>query len=301
MTNTSFKHRIIAVATSVVTAYFGFQSLDLIVGIYQVQTYFTVSWYIYAFHIFWLLFIFDLHFKTVGHLEQARKNYSGIAVFWQAFKNRSRHLYHWSYVRHYLNYLIMPSIFYWSVIILMYLNPFHELFKDGLIITSTAALGITYWYFKEAFSHHMELHSVGLRALALVKIFAAFLAYTALIALGKYFGINLYVLMPTVFIVTFLLLYQALFQHRLLRLETYPLLLMFTTLMTLVFTLVFRKWGVNYYTGGLLVTVLYNTCWGIVHKYLERTLTWKLLGEYLFMLVVLVSLLLATHDFNGQI
>lgn len=297
----SFKHKIASVIISTVCVYFGFQALDLILGIYQVQTYFTVSWYVFAFHIFWLTFIFDLHLKRSGHLAYARVNFKGVRIVWEALKNRVRHLYHWSYIRHYLNYLILPSILYWSVIILMYVNPFHELFKDGLIIVSTAAMAVTYWYLKEAFSHHMELHHSGLKILALVKVLTAYLAYTALIAVGWYYDLDLSVLLPVVFILSFLLLYQALYQHRLLRADVYPAMLMFATLMTLVFAAVFQKWNVNYYTAGLMIGVIYNGAWNVLHRYLDRTLTRKILWEYAFMLIVLVSLILATHDFQGRI
>jgi hypothetical protein len=270
-------------------------------GVYQVQTFFTVAWYFYAFHVIWLAFFFDLHLKTGGYVERAREEHSGLAVFVEAFKNRVRHLYHWSYLRHYLNYLIMPSILYWSVVILMFLNPFHELFKDALIIISTASLSVAYWYLKQGFSRHMEMHNVGLRVLGLVKILAAYLAYTALLALGWYFGLNLFLLVPVVFLVTFLVLYQALFQHKLLKLEVYPLILLVSTLLALVFAVVFQKWNINYYTAGLLVTAVYNVVWGMLHKYLDRSLNRKLMWEYIFMLLVIVSLILATHDFKGRI
>jgi hypothetical protein len=296
----SFKHKIASVIISTVCLYFGFQALDLILGIYQIQTYFFVSWYVFAFHVFWLTFIFDLHLKRAGHMAHARVHFKGTRIVWEALKNRVRHLYHWNYLRHYLNYLILPSVLYWSVIVLMYLNPFQELFKDVLIIISTASMAVVYWYLKEVFSHHMELHQTGLKVLALVKVFTAYLAYTALIAVGWYYGLSLAVLLPVVFMITFLLVYQALFQHRLLQ-DVYPAMLMFATLMALFFAAVFQNWNVNYYTAGLMVGVVYSGCWSILHRYLDRTLTWKILWEYAFMLLLLISLILATHDFQGRI
>jgi hypothetical protein len=301
MTYQSYKHKVLSVGIATVAAYFGFQALDLISGIYQVHEYFAVAWYVALFHALWLAFIFDLHLKTGGHLANARQLHTGLAVFWHALANRAHHLYHWSYVRHYLNYLIMPTVMYWSVVILIYLNPFHELFKDGLIVASTLAMGLAYWHLKEAFSTKFEHTHLGLRALALVKLFAAYLAYTALMALGWYFGLNLFLVLGVVLLITFLLLYQGLFQHKLMRLEVYPLLVMFSLLIMLVFAVVFLKWNVNYYTAGVMVAVVYNTVWGLLHRYLDRTLTRKLLWEYVFMLIVLISLVLATHDFQGRI
>lgn len=297
----SFTHKIVYVIVTTVVAYFGFQSLDLILDLYQVQTYFAVAWYVYIFHIFWLMFIFDLHFKYAGHLEHHRTRFEGVGLFWQSFKSRIKHLYHWTYIRRYLNYLILPTVMFWSVIILMYLNPFHQLFKDVLIILTTGAMSVMYWYFKESFSHHMELHKTGLKILSLVKIYSAFIGFTAIMALGWYFGLSLSVLVPSVFIITFLLLYQNLFQHRLLTISLYPVMFMFSTLVTLVFVLIFQSWNVNYYTAGLFVVVVYTACWSVIHKYLDNELTWPVFWEHLFMLVVLISIILSTHDFQGRI
>ena len=293
--------KLLSVVIACAATYFGFQALDLISGIYQIGTYFTVSWYVYAFHVFWLTFLFDLHLKGGGHLAHARSHFKGVAIFWHAFKGRVRHLYHWTYLRHYLNYLILPTIVYWSVVFLMYLNPFHELFKDGLIILSTAALGVIYWYLKEAFSHHMEVRVTGLKILALAKVLGAYLAYTSLLSLGWYYALGLNVLLPAVFIISFLLVYQVLFQHRLLKIHMYPSIMAFASVMALIFATVYQNWGINYYVAGLLVAIFYNTFWGILHRYLDKTLTRRLLIEYVFMLVVLASLILATQNNYGRI
>lgn len=258
----SFQHKMISVVISTAAVYFGFQALDLISGIYQIHIYFTVSWFVFAFHVLWLAFIFDLHLKSAGHLIHAREHFAGVLVFWHAFKSRVRHLYHWHYLRHFLNYVILPALIYWSVVILMYLNPFFDLFKDGLIVVSTIAMSIIYWHLKEVFSHNMEVHKTGLKVLFLAKLFAAYLVYTASVALGWYFAISLSILLPAVFIFTFLLVYQALLQSRLLKMDVYPAILMMATLMTLVFVAVFQNWNINYYTAGLLIVVIYTTCWG---------------------------------------
>lgn len=297
----NFLQKILSVIIGTVATYFGFQALDLISGAYQISTYFTVSWYIFAFHIFWLSFLYDLHLKHRGHLSHARSRFAGAKAILYAFQSRVRHFYHWTYVRHYLNYLILPAIMYWSVVFLMYLNPFHELFKDALIIVATTALGVVYWYLKQAFSHHMELHSSGLKVLALAKLLGAYLAFTALLALGWYYGLSRSVLLPAVFIISFLLVYQALFQHRLLKIHMYPSIMLFALAVTVIFGAVYQYWGINYYIAGVLVVVFYNTFWGILHKYLEKTLTSRVLIEYVFMLVVLASLILATQNNYGRI
>ncbi len=287
----TFKHKITSVIIATAAAYFGFQALDLSLGLYQIPTYFSLAWFVFAFHIFWLAFLFDLHYKSSG---------KGLG-FWKALDNRVRHFYHWAYVRRYLNYLLLPTVIYWSVIVLMYLNPFHELFKDGLIIITTAALGVAYWYLKEAFSRHMELHHTGLKVLAIVKLYGAFLAFTALMALGWYYGLGTVAITLSAMFVAFILCYQALFQHRLMDVKAIPLMLVMSLLVGTCFAIVYKHWNVNYYTAGLMVVVVYNAGWGMIHRYKDKTLTNQLLVEYVFMLVVLVSVVLATQDFNGKI
>jgi hypothetical protein len=294
-------HKIISVVLVTFGTYFGFQALDLISGIYQIEVYFSVAWYVFAFHLFWVLFIFDLHFKTPGHLSKAREKHKGWIVFWHALKSRAHHLYHWSYARNYLHYLILPGIIYWSVIVLMYLNPFHELFKDALIILATVAMSVVYWYFKVSFSRNMELHETGLKVLALAKLFAAYLAFTAILALGWYHALSTNLLFISTFLLVFVLVYQALFQHKLLSLHALVPILMVAILTALTLVIVLQKWNLNYYTAGLMVVVVYNTAWGLLHKYLDKELTRRMVGEYLAMLLVLISIILATQNFDGRI
>jgi hypothetical protein len=284
----SFKHKVLSVCLSTVAAYFGFQALDLISGMYQVEVYFSVAWYVFIFHVFWLAFIFDFHLKPREKIKTA-------------VLDRIKHFYHWKYVRHYLNYLILPTILYWDVVILMYKNPFHELFKDGLIVLSTISLTIIYWYFKQSFSRNLEMHDTGLKVLSVVKIFVAYLSFTTIITIGWYFDLHLPMVAAVVFLITFSLCYQALFQHRLLNAKSLPGIFMLATLTAAVFAVVYENWNTNYYTAGLMVVIVYNTFWSLLHRYWDKALNKQIFWEYVFMLIVLVSVVLSTHDFNGRI
>ncbi|HTL39683.1 MAG TPA: hypothetical protein VL306_02635, partial [Methylomirabilota bacterium] len=95
-------------STLIVTvgAFLGFEAISYAIGIYQLKQSLYLSFYIYAFHIFWLTFLFDLHFKKRGVLSYARMNSSGLRMFWNAFKERCSHIRKWEYIRHYQNYLV---------------------------------------------------------------------------------------------------------------------------------------------------------------------------------------------------
>src|ERR1041385_1206594 len=104
-------------------AFLGFQALSYIIGIYQLRGSLYVAFYVYAFHIFWLTFIFDLHLKKRGVLANAKLNHTGAKMLWMAFLERIDHVKKWEYLRHYQNYLVLPSLIYWSTVVLLFLNP----------------------------------------------------------------------------------------------------------------------------------------------------------------------------------
>ena len=46
---------------------------------------------------------------------------------------------------------------------------------------------------------------------------------------------------------------------------------------------------------------VYNTLWGLLHHYLDQTLTRRVVLDYLMMAVFVISVLLASHNFHQQI
>jgi hypothetical protein len=297
----TYKHKTLAVVLAVAATYFGFQGLDLASGLYQMEIFFSLAWYLYAFHLVWLVFMFDLHFKRARNSHHSLMEMLNAPAVWVALKDRARHLYHWSYIRRYLNYLILPSVMYWSVVVLIYLNPFHELFKDGLIILTSASLAVVFWHLKEVFNHEVELRHMSLRLLSLIKLFAALLAFTATFAAGWYFGIHLAIMTLAASVAAVLLAYQSLFQHKLVSSRVWLPLIALGVVVACAYSMVFVNWNVNYYTAGLMVAVVYSCAWALLHHYLDRTLTRVILWEYVFTMIVLASIILATHDFQGRI
>lgn len=283
------------------TAFLGFEALSDILSAYQIQTFVKVSLWVYAFHIIWLTFLFDLHFKNRGVIATAHLDLKGLKFFWRALKDRTAHVFTWKYYRHYQNYLILPGLLYWSIVILLFLNPFKEPLKQLIIITGTACMSTAYWYMKEMFSRNMEASEWGIKVLALVKVLAAFFIYAAAFGITWYYGFGLDFLLPAVFSVTFLLVYQALFQHKLLTFNLYFLILGIAGVCSLASFWVYQYWNWNYLSGALIVLAIYNTLWGFLHHHLEKTLTRKLVVEYTLMLVVILSILIAGTNFSSRI
>ena len=282
-------------------AFFGFEVLNYILALYQIDAYILVSFYVYFFHVFWLTFIFDLHFKKKGVLAYGHLNQAGFKLLKSALRDRVAHVFNWSYLRHFQNYLVLPGLLYWSIVILLFLNPFKEPLKQGLIVIGSFCMTVAYWYMKEMFSRNMEAHEWGIKVLALVKVLAAFFIYSATFGLAFYYGFGLDFLLPAIFCVTFLLIYQALFQHKLLNFNLHFLILGISGACALVSYWVYQNWNWNYLAGALFVLAVYNTLWGFLHHHLERTLTKKLVFEYTLMLLVVLSLLLAGNNFDSRI
>lgn len=295
------KEKFLSTLIVTIGAFLGFEALSYIIGIYQLKGSLYVAFYVYAFHIFWLTFLFDLHLKKRGVLATAKLNHRGIRMVWEAFIQRIEHVRKWEYLRHYQNYLVLPGLLYWSAVILLFLNPFDNQLKQLIVISSTAALSVAYWYMKEHISRRLEAMDHWIRVLSVVKLFAAFLVYSAAVGTTIHFGFGPDFLFAAVVTLTFLLLYQALFQHRLLNFQIVIWILVIAFAQGVASYWVYNNWNTEYFTAGLVMLAVYNTLWGILHHHLDKTLTRKVVFEYVIMMVFIITFLLAGHNFNQRV
>src|SRR5258708_4941221 len=295
------KQKLLSTLIVTVGAFLGFEALSYIIGIYQLKGSLYVAIYVYAFHIFWLTFLFDLHLKKRGVLANARINHQGWKMLQMAFVDRIEHVRRWEYLRHYQNYLVLPGFIYWATVILMFLNPFNMGLKQTVIVCSTFALNVAYWFMKEHISRRLEHEVHWIKALSLVKLYAAFIVFSAVLGVTFYFGYHVSFLFSAVVSMTFLLIYQALFQHRLLNFSIFFWIAIISLAMGIVSLWVYSNWSVEYLTAGLVMLAVYNSMWGILHHYLEHTLTKKIAFEYLAMMIFIVSFVFASHNFNQKV
>jgi hypothetical protein len=295
------KNKILSNIIVTTGAFLGFEALSFSVGVYQIKIYVFLAFVIYFFHIFWLTFLFDLHLKKRGVLANAKLNHKGMKMVWEAFKNRVEHVKNWHYWQHYQNYLILPGVAYWSVVVLLFLNPFKHSLKQLIIISATFSLSVAYWFMRAHVSRKLESHESWISILALVKLFAAFLIYSAILGLAWYYGFDWTVIFYSIFALTFLLIYQALFQHNLFRFQVAVGVFAISIFVGLVALWVYAFWGGEYFTGGLVMLAFYNTLWGSIHHYLDKSLTRKVAFEYVFMMILVISILMAGHNFNERV
>ena len=286
-------------STLIVTlgAFLGFQAISFTIGLYQLKQGLYLSFYIYAFHVIWLTFLFDLHLKNRGVLASARLNHKGIKMFWEAFKDRCGHVRRWEYLRHYQNYLVLPGLIYWATVVLLFLNPFRWDPKQLIIWSATFALSVAYWFMKEHISRRLEAEAHWIRILSLVKLFAAFLAYSALVGTTQYFNFDKSFLFMAALTITF----QALFQHKLLSFQIFIWIVAIALVQALLSLWVYDNWNSEYFTAGLVITAVYNSLWGMLHHHLDHTLNKKVMFEYMTMMILVISFIFASHNFNQRV
>jgi hypothetical protein len=281
--------------------FFGLQALSFSIGIFQLKSSVALAFYLYAFLVVWMTFLFDLHLKKRGVLANARLNHKGFKMVWEAFKERVDYVRHWKNWRHFQNYLLMPCVIYWSVFALMVMNPFDAVLKQGIIVSSSIALTVTYWFLKEHVSRQLESTSSWVHLLSATKLFAAFLAYSALVGITFNYGYNLEFLVLWVFAVTFFLVYQALFQHDKINFQSTLWIVMFAVVQALSAYWIYANWNTEYFAAGVAMVAVYNTLWGLLHHHLDKNLSRKVVFEYLTMLVLVISILFANHNFNQKV
>lgn len=295
------KHKFLSTLIVSIGAFLGFEALSFIAGIYQIKTYVYVSFYIYFFHVFWLTFIFDLHAKKRSVLGAYLSGELDRGLIRQALKERFEHVFNWHYIRHFQNFLVLPAIIYWAVVILLFLNPFREEIKQLIVVSASLAQTVAYWYFKDFLSKKLEMHEFGVKALFLVKLFAAFLIFSATFGVIWYFGLEVRLLVLGIFSLAFILVYQSLFQHKLLWPKVYPWIFGIAAVMAAGSLVLDQYWDRNYLTAGLALLAVYNSLWALLHHHLEKTLTKKMALEYLAMMVLVLSFLIAGSDFAPRI
>jgi hypothetical protein len=295
------KQKLVSVAIVTAATFAGFQALSFVLAkTFQLADFIFLAIVIYLFLLLWLVFLFDLHLKKKLSLSMLESGEGEIMIF-KAVRRRFMHLMHWPYLRHYLNYLILPAIIYWSTVTLLALNPFREGLKQAMIGMSVLSLSFAYWYFKESFSKNFELHHLGIKILSLFKLLGAFLFFCSMLGFVFYFGKSAKFLFLGIFAGSFLLLYQFLFSHRLFKSPLLAPMTLISLCSAFSALWLYFAWSNNYFTGALVVLGVYNVGWGFLHHHLDGNLNRKLVLEYLLILLFILILLFSSHDFAPRI
>ncbi len=290
------KQKFVIVLVAALVSFLGLEVAGAAVGAHQVGLFLRISLYVYLFLVLWQTFIFDLHLRKP-------RTYADLTrTFAESIRERFEYLRHKHHWFNFQNYLILPGITYWTTVALLFLNPFDELRKQVWIFLSVLALASEFWYLKTVFYAHKQASRISREVIFVAKLYASFLAFTAALGITRYFGYGAEWFGLFVFAVTFLLIYQALFQHHYVGFKMLKFLLLLSLSLGIVGYAIYSLWNVNFYSGALVLAALYNTMWGIIHhKYLDKNLTPQIVYEYLAVLFVILVIVFSTTNFAQRI
>ncbi len=291
----------------------GFEILIAIINLNQ------PIWFVKAGFAIWLYLalkiglLYDLHFKNPGALGRAIKKHESIEhwllrsskVVLSALLDRFSHLATKDHWLKFQNYLILPGILFWSTVILIYKNsspvsdrPLQQFFA----LLSGLSLVVTYWYLKEIFLRKSEkVESDVFAGLASVKVYAASIAYGSALAILRRFCLDNSLFVMAVFCLTFLLIYQALFQHKQVNIKNIFKTLLISTVMAVLGYFIYRFWPYNVYTAMVLMATVFNALWGILHYYIDGALTKKVFVETLLICLLIAIMLFSVTNFKERI
>ncbi len=284
-------HKIIAIGVISLIAFFGLESLAYISNLYQMQLFLQVSAFIYLFMLIWLHFLFDMHFKDQSLIP---KNLA------HAVAIRIRHFTRWEHFRYFQNYLILPGILYWGAVILIGINFQQYKLQQFVIFATSISLIICYTFFKEIF-HRREVNTNHFIILTYVKLYASWLIYAASLGIIWYYCFSPTIFYIVIFLVTFMLLYQALFQFAALSLKHVFHILIISVLLSASSYFVYKLWNVNYFSAGLFMTAVYNFLWNVFYHRINKTLNLRVLGEQLTIFILIVVMVLGVTNFKARI
>lgn len=290
------KHKAILVSIAALSSFLGFEAASQALQVYQIGFFLRISLYIYLFLVCLQIFVFDLHLRKPRSLVGLERNLK------TAFRERFEYLANRHHFLHFQNYLLLPGITFWTTVAMLYLNPFEQALKQGIIIISTLALAANFWYLKTVFLAHKDARGLTRQLIFLIKFWASYLAFAASFGITRYFGNGQQWFVAAVFTLSFLLLYQAMFQHHETGFETLKFLLGTSFFLSLVGFFLYFFWNVNYFSGALVLTAVYNTIWGIIHhKWIDKNLTKELTYEYLAVLFLILVIVFGTTNFALRI
>ena len=270
------KHRSISVILLAAVVFLGLQAAAAALQKNQVGDFAQIAAYVYAFVIFWIIFSYDTY----------RRHIAAVPILWHELAN----------------YLILPSVIYFSTVALLFLAPFNRSLQELWIVLATLGLSIGLWYLQTVFHSHREGSRHLRQLLFATKLFASFLGFAAALGIGRHEGFGDIWTGLLVMLASHLLMRQAIFQHHDMHGHMLRFVLIVGLTLGLVGAFLYSFWNVNFYSAALLLSALYSTIWGYVHhKYIDRDLTAQIIYEYLSVLFVVLVILFATTDFSERL
>lgn len=288
----------------------GFQALIYIVNLNQIKTFVWLVLAIYIYLFLKISLLYDLHFKNPGSLKRARTRHESVShwanrttkILLAAFWDRIRHFREWKFLSVWANYLLLPGFIFWATVGIFYINLGRFAIQQIFAFLSALAIIICYWFIKEIYTSKEEKIALNIfAALSSVKIYTALIVYGVILLFTRYYCLEPKYLFLAVFACTFLLIYQALFQHKFINIKNISRILLIAFLQGFIAYEVYLFWGYNYLTAAVFITSFYNLFWGIFHHSLEHTLYKRVFWEIVAVSLFIALLSVSATNFKAQI
>ncbi len=293
-------HRSISVVIISLISFAGLEALIYIRNLYdpdiygQTNVYAIASGVVYLFLVIWLHFIFDLHFKDRDHLDAV--------TLGRSMYRRFKHFTVWEHFRYFQNFLILPGLLFWGSVILIGINFGHLKLQQFIAVVTSLALVFVYSLFKEVFHQKdLPIENNHFVILTYVKIYASWLVYAGGFGIVLYYGFPEHVFYLVTFLVTLMLLYQALFQFCDITLRNIGYAVLIAAALMVISVLVYRNWNVNYFSAGLFMTAFYNYLWNMLYHTIKKNLTWRRFYEQTALFFLIVVMVFGVTDFKARI
>jgi hypothetical protein len=217
-------------------------------------------------------------------------------------KNRLKHFLVWHNFRHFQNYLVLPGTIYWGSVVIIGINLGHAQLQQTIAICSSVALICAYTFFGKLLGKEITAdNELQFLILTYVKIYSAWLLFAGSLGITWYYCFPSSFYYLTMFMVSFILLYQVLFQFRAGSFRNIIRAAGIAVVMSLLSIFVYHVWNVNYFTAGLFLTVLYNFMWTLLFHSIRRTLTPTVVVEQLAFLALLLVMIFGITNFKEKI
>ncbi len=309
----TYKTQKFVIATLIfLTVLGGFEALIYIINLNQTSIFIWTALAIWLYLWLKISLLYDLHFKNPGALKRAKTKHEPIThrlhrtlrILLSAFWDRIKHFRQWKTFSLWLNYLLLPGIIFWATVVIFYLNLGHLALQQAFAVLSALAGIAAYWHIKEIYTAKEEKVSLdSFAVLSAVKIYTALVAYGAAIQYAKY---NCDFISPAwfftiVFCISFLLIYQALFQHAYTSTKNVLWTLIISSTLGLLGYFVYLFWGYEYLTASIFLAAFYNMLWGIFHHSLEGTLNKRVFWETVIVSIFIAVMAIGSTNFKAQI
>ena len=273
-----------------------FGALINIINLNQPILMFYVALAVWAVLWFWIAFLYDLHFKNRQVWNVTLKNLG------EAFYDRFKHLLLWKEYSRALHYLLLPGLLFWSTVVLFYIELGHGKIQFIFAALTTLALTLNYYFIKEVFSRKSEIVDEDIFvSLSVVKVYAAAVVFGSTMAIMRRFCLEPTLFSSAIFSLTFLLIYQALHQHKLVNARNFFVNLVIAGIMAVIAHSVYIFWGYNFYTAAIFFAAVYNLLWGGFHYWLDRALTPRAFAEIVLVCLVISGIVFSATNFRARL